>query len=85
MNGDTFADGRTVIISNADVGAVGIGLELLGSAKPDQEIAALNLIKRQPGQNDVGKPAVLRHAGENTENNAAGADRSKPSHKLFDQ
>jgi hypothetical protein len=26
----------------------------------------LNMIERQPGQNDVGLPAVLRHAGENT-------------------
>jgi hypothetical protein len=43
------------------------------------------MIKRQPGQNDIGLPAVLRHAGENTENNAAGTDRSKPSCKLFDQ
>jgi len=57
MNGDTFADGRTDIINNAGVGAVGIRRELLGSAKPDQEIAALNMIKRQPGQNDVGLPA----------------------------
>jgi hypothetical protein len=33
MNGDTFADGRTVIISNADVAAIGIGRELLGKAR----------------------------------------------------
>jgi hypothetical protein len=52
-----------IAIDNAHMEAVGIGLELLGSAEPDQEIPPLNVVKRQARQNDdslFAAPPLLR-------------------------
>jgi hypothetical protein len=67
------------------MGAVGVGLELLGSAEPDQEIAPLNVIKRQASQNDDSLFAALRYSGKRAGKKPVGAEASEPRLELIDQ